>query len=93
MHVCESSMQRKKECVPSLNHAQFTIRVIEFYNENIVGVDVVDQMLRVYSTRCATRRWPLGVLCKILDMAALNAWIFFFYKMASVKVFQESFSS
>ena len=57
--------------------------VVEYYNANKFGVDVVDQMLRYHSTRCSTRRWPFGVFCNILDMAALNAWIL--YRKATKK--------
>lgn len=51
--------------------------VIHFYNKSKCGVDCADAMLRLYSTRCATRRWPLAVWENILDMVALNAWICF----------------
>ena len=45
--------------------------VIDFYNANKVGVDVVDQMLRKYSTRCATRRYSLlqnDVKCYVITI-------------------------
>ena len=51
--------------------------VIHFYNRNKVGVDVVDQMLRQYSTHTASRRWPLAVWTNILDIAALNSWVIY----------------
>ena len=57
--------------------------VILFYNKNKVGVDVVDQMIRKYSTHSASRRWPVAVWCNILNIAALNAWIL--YKKATGK--------
>ena len=47
--------------------------VISFYNENKVGVDSFDQMARLYTTRSASRRWPLAVWGNILDIAAINA--------------------
>ena len=34
-------------------------------------------MVRMYSTRCATKRWPVGVWCNILDLAAQNSWIIY----------------
>ena len=49
--------------------------VILFYNKNKVGVDVVDQMVREYSTHSASRRWSVAVWCNILNIATLNAWI------------------
>ena len=35
--------------------------VLQFYNQNKVGVDFFDQMARKYTTHAATRRWPLAV--------------------------------
>ena len=51
--------------------------VIGFYNENKVGVDIFDQMARLYSTRSASRRWPFAVWGNILDIAAINACALF----------------
>lgn len=51
--------------------------MILFYNKNKYGVDIVDNMLRKYSTRCASRRWPVAVWENILDVAALNAYILY----------------
>ncbi|XP_053197121.1 piggyBac transposable element-derived protein 4-like [Scomber japonicus] len=48
---------------------------VTFYNTTKVGVDVLDQMARLYSVKGATRRWPVAVFCNILDMAAINAYI------------------
>ena len=35
--------------------------LIKFYNLNKVGVDSMDSMLRLYSVKAATKRWPLAV--------------------------------
>ena len=51
--------------------------VTHFYNKNKVGVDVFDQMARLYTTHAATRKWPMAVWTNILDMAGLNSWIVF----------------
>ena len=51
--------------------------VINFYNQNKVGVDVFDQMARQYTTHAASRRWPLAVWTNLLNIAALNSWIIF----------------
>uniref|UniRef100_A0AAV2J586 PiggyBac transposable element-derived protein domain-containing protein n=1 Tax=Knipowitschia caucasica TaxID=637954 RepID=A0AAV2J586_KNICA len=32
---------------------------------------------RLYSTKGATRRWPVAVFCNILDLAAINAWVLY----------------
>lgn len=38
-------------------------------------MDAIDQMMRHYTTRIGTCRWPLGVFCNVLDIAALNAFV------------------
>ena len=49
--------------------------VIRFYNKHKCGVDIVDSMLRMYSTRSTSRKWTTAVWQNILDIVALNAWI------------------
>ena len=46
--------------------------VINFYNETKVGVDCADEMIESYTTKFATRRWPVVLFCNLLDFAALN---------------------
>ena len=50
--------------------------IIAFCNKTKFGVDVVDQILRKYSMKAGSFRWPLQVFFNILDLAAINAWIF-----------------
>ena len=50
---------------------------IEFYNANKCGVDLLDSMARMYSTKSAMRRWPMAVWCNILDLSGVNAWILY----------------
>ena len=45
------------------------------YNNTKFGVDTCDQMLRYYSTRSATRRWPLAVFYNLLDILCLNTFV------------------
>ena len=40
-------------------------------------MDVFDQMVRLYTTHAATRRWPMAVWTNILDMAGLSSCILF----------------
>ena len=40
-----------------------------------MAVDVLDQMVRLYSTKAASRRWPIHICYNILDMALINSWI------------------
>ena len=48
---------------------------ILFYNSTKGGVDTADEMLRGYSTKSASRRWPLAVFFNLIDIVALNAFI------------------
>jgi len=41
------------------------------------GVDCADQMIETYSSKFATRRWPVALFCNLLDIAALNAYVLF----------------
>lgn len=47
---------------------------IHFYNQTKYGVDVADQMMKKYTVKAASRRWPVQVFYNILDMTGLNAW-------------------
>jgi hypothetical protein len=51
--------------------------IIRFYNHTKGGVDIVDQMAKFYSTKAASRRWPLQVFYNILDLAGINAYTLF----------------
>lgn len=49
--------------------------VVLFYNGEKGGVDTADQMLRCYSTKCASRRWTLSAFFNLLDIVCLDAYI------------------
>ncbi|XP_055918547.1 piggyBac transposable element-derived protein 4-like [Eupeodes corollae] len=49
--------------------------IILHYNSTKGGVDSVDQMCSVYSSSRRTRRWPMPVFYRLLDMSTLNAYI------------------
>lgn len=51
--------------------------IIHFYNESKAGDDCLDNMLRMYSTKSASRLWSVGVFLDLLDKAALNAQIIY----------------
>ena len=53
--------------------------MILFYNKNKVGVDSVDQMLRLYSTHSVSRRWPLAVWSNTLDISVINARVLYMH--------------
>ena len=39
------------------------------------GVDTADEMLRTYSTKAASRRWPLAAFFNLVDITVLNTYI------------------
>lgn len=47
--------------------------IIEFYNKTKGGVDVMDQLFAEYTTKRATKRWPLSFF-NVLDITALAAY-------------------
>jgi len=49
--------------------------VTNFCIKTKVRVDCADQMIETYSTKFATRRWPVVLFCNLLDIAALNAYV------------------
>ena len=49
--------------------------VILCYNETKSGVDIVDKMVKTYSTKRMSRRWPLTLFYNMVDVSALNAFI------------------
>ncbi|KAJ8972575.1 hypothetical protein NQ314_000102 [Rhamnusium bicolor] len=51
--------------------------IILDYNNTKGGVDTVDQICASYSTQRITRRWPLAVFFRILDIAGINSQIIF----------------
>jgi len=48
--------------------------VVQNYNANMGGVDVVDQMIEYYRMYHKTRKWTLKVLIHFLELAVVNAW-------------------
>ena len=51
--------------------------VIMYYNSTKGGVDTMDQLVRCYSTKRMTRRWPMAVFYNMVDVSALNALIIY----------------
>jgi len=49
--------------------------VIMYYNSTKGGVDTMDQLVRGYSTKRMTRRWPMAIFYNMVDISALNAII------------------
>ena len=45
------------------------------YNKNKGGVDTADEMLRSYSSKASSRRWPLAAFFNLLDIVSLNTYL------------------
>ncbi|XP_053994901.1 uncharacterized protein LOC128885109 [Hylaeus volcanicus] len=50
-------------------------KIISYYNSTKNSVDRLSRLLREYSCRRATRRWPLSLFLNYVDMAAYNAFV------------------
>lgn len=55
--------------------------MIADYNHTKGGVDEIDKKCSIYSCRRKTRRWPMAVFQRILDMAGINSFVL--YQMSS----------
>lgn len=49
--------------------------IILHYNETKTGVDIMDQMVKHFTCRRATRRWTMALFMNFLDIAALNSMV------------------
>lgn len=53
--------------------------IILDYNSKKAGVDTLDQVVRCYTCRRKTRRWPFLMFCNLLDVGAFNAFVLFLH--------------
>ena len=60
------------------------------YNKTKYGVDVIDQMARMYSCKISGRRWPMQVFCNLLDLAVINAHVLY-KEVLNVKLSRRKF--
>ena len=51
--------------------------IVTFYNSTKGGVDTFDQVIRCYSSKRKTNRWPVALFFNVLDIAAYNAYILY----------------
>lgn len=51
--------------------------IIMYYNSTKGGVDEADKKCSIYSCSRRTRRWPMVLLYRILDLSAMNAYILY----------------
>ena len=48
-------------------------KVIMYYNSTKGGLNTMDQLVRGYSTKRMTRRWPMAIFYYMVDVSAPNA--------------------
>ena len=53
----------------------YKYKAILDYNYNKAGVDTANKMLRSYSTKVLSRRWPLAAFFNLQNIVSLNTYI------------------
>nr|CAH7719842.1 unnamed protein product [Callosobruchus chinensis] len=51
--------------------------IIEYYNSTKGGVDLLDQKCANYCCGRRTRRWPMAVFYRLLDIASSNSFVLY----------------
>ena len=60
--VCEHlSTLHKNVYIPKNNNPKHKPETVLFYNQMTVGVDVLDQMSRLYSVKASRRKWQVHI--------------------------------
>jgi hypothetical protein len=49
--------------------------IVQFYNSSKSGVDNLDHMVRFYSCKRKTRRWPYAFFMNLVDVICVNAYV------------------
>lgn len=62
-HTIEHNQEKKKP------------EIICFYNATKCGVDILDMKCAVFSSSRKTRRWPLAMFYRIINVASVNSFI------------------
>ena len=89
-----SYIPKKGKCVVLLSSSHFDNSVsatapykpdiITDYNAQKCGVDVMDAMVAHFSTRRATRRWPVRLFMTMIDVGALAGYVLYYTIFESV---------
>lgn len=61
--------------MPDVDEVTKKPEIILFYNRTKIGVDLLDQRCSNYTTGRRTRRWPLAVFYRLLDISASNCYV------------------
>ena len=57
------------------NSAEKKSEVILYYNSTKSGVDTLDRIVRRYTSKRMTRRWPVALFYNMIDVSAVNAFV------------------
>ena len=68
------SSSRFHDTIDTSNAARKPALILQ-YNKLKGGVDTIDQMLRHYTTKIASRRWSFSTFCNTLDVAGVNTFV------------------
>ena len=71
------STLHKKVAISEHNNPKCKPQTVHFYNQTKFGVDVLDQMSRLYLVKATTRRWPVNTFYSVIDMSLINSWVIY----------------
>jgi hypothetical protein len=72
---------------PTVDETTKDPEIILYYNNTKIGVDLRDQRCSNYSTGRRTRKWPLAVFYRLLDISASNSYVVSFSVLTPVSRF------
>lgn len=71
--ILVSSMHHDRAIDSETNKSEITM----YYNCTKGGVDALDEKCVVYCTGRRTRRWPMAIFYRVLDISAVNAFVMY----------------
>lgn len=71
--ILMSTMHHQKSMDPETGAPE----IISFYNLTKGGVDAMDEKCAKYTCSRRTRRWPMAIFFKLLDIASANSYIMY----------------
>lgn len=60
--------------------------MISFYNETKIGVDILDMKCAVFSSNRKTRRWPLAMFYRLINIGSVNSFIVYMSYTGTVQM-------
>ncbi|KAK3911867.1 PiggyBac transposable element-derived protein 3 [Frankliniella fusca] len=50
-------------------------RIVQLYNKNMGGVDLMDMLMELYRLPCRAKRWPIPLVAFLIDLALVNSFL------------------